>query len=359
MSLDILKKRIKENKLSGVFLFTGREEYTKDHYASLIRKKVDSSPLPEFNHIYFDASAQELSMLEDAAFSLPYMWDSKLIEIINFNTAKLTEEEASDYERVFCDIPDYLTILIVLRANEYSDDPKSKKPSDKSAEAKTKKSKSGMPAFLALVRKYGLAVDFDTEDSDKLIAWIIRHFNAAKVTFDANVPREILNYCGSDMYILQSELLKLSTVWSGKPIKAEDIKKYCCQNIVYKYFDIASALNRRDITSAKKILGGLELGRDELPMAVGFLAKNYSDMLLVRMGLDSGRGFDKLASDLKIPSWRIGKIASSVSGIEPDALAFAIEVISDADMKMKSFSANGEKVLEKAFYRICTYGRKA
>ena len=60
MSLDILKERIKENKLSGVFLFLGQEEYTKDHYANLIRKKVDSSPLPEFNHIYFNAASDKI-----------------------------------------------------------------------------------------------------------------------------------------------------------------------------------------------------------------------------------------------------------------------------------------------------------
>jgi len=31
--MDELKKRIKENKLGGVYLFWGEEEYTKDFYA--------------------------------------------------------------------------------------------------------------------------------------------------------------------------------------------------------------------------------------------------------------------------------------------------------------------------------------
>ena len=348
MSLDILKKRIKENKISGVFLFMGKEEYTKDHYVSVIRKKVDSSPLPEFNHIIFDASVQSVSELEDAAFSLPYMWESKLIEITNLDTSKMTESLIEDYERVFSDVPDYLTILIVFRSFEFSD--------ENNKSNKKKPQKGGISSFVEMVKKYGLAVNFDTEASNKLVTWIIRHFNAAKVAFEQNVPKEILNYCGSDMYVLQGELLKLSAAYTGKPITVADVHKYCSQNISYKYFDIAAALNRRDIVSAKRILDGLKLKREEVPMAIGFLAKNYSEMLLVKTGIESGMSYDALSKELKIPSWRIGKIASAVYNTDIKAISFASSAIANADVKIKTLRGNAKKVLELAFYRICAYG---
>lgn len=346
MSLDILKKRIKENNISGVFLFCGPEEYTKDHYAGLLRKKVDSSPLPEFNHIYFNASSSKLSDLEDAVYSLPYMWESKLIEITDLESARITESDANEYARIFSEIPDYLTILAVLRADEQTE------------ESRSSKTKGGLSGFVDAVKENGLVVEFETEKSDKLVSWIVRHFNAKGVTYDMNVPREIINVCGSDMYILQGEIAKLAEVYSNKPLTASDVRTYCCANSAYKYFDIATALNRRDMISAKRILDSLDLGRDKLPMTVGFLAKNYSEMLLVKTALNSGKGFDSIAKDLKIPSWRIGKISQSIGQADVNSLYFAINQLALADQKLKSFRGDPQRILEMTFYRICTYGRK-
>ena len=347
MSLDILKERIKENKLSGVFLFLGQEEYTKDHYANLIRKKTDASPLPEFNHIYFNAANDKISDLEDAVYSLPYMWESKLIEITDLETAKITESDIDDYIRVFSDIPDYLTILVVLRADAQVDSGKEEKAS-----------KIGLPSFIKAVADNGLVVEFDTERADKLSTWISRHFNAKGVKFDFAVPREIINVCGNDMYILQGEILKLTEVYSGTPITVYDVRKYCCANSAYKYFDIASALNRRDMVAAKRILDSLDLSRETIPMAIGVIVKNYSDMLLVKMGLDSGKTFDAISKETKIKSWLVRKIAQSIGQTDVRTLSFAISQLSNADMKLKSYRGNPKRILELTFYRICTYGRK-
>lgn len=348
MSLEILKKKIKNNDISGVFLFCGAEEYLKDHYAGLIRKKVDASPLPEFNHVYFNASSDKLCDLEDAIYSFPYMWENKLIEITDLESARITESDAAVYSRLFSEIPEYLTILAVLRADEQTEEGRT-----------TKSAKSGIGAFSNAVRENGLIVEFETEKTDKLISWITRHFNAKDVKFEPSVPREVINVCGSDMYILQGEILKLTEVFSGVPLTVADVKKYCCANSSYKYFDIASALNRRDMVAAKRILESLDLGRDKLPLAVGFLSKNYSEMILVKTALSSGKGLDSVAKDMKIPAWRVGKIVQSISQVDIKALSFAINELANADMKIKSFRGDPKKILELSFYRICTYGRKA
>lgn len=349
MSLDILKKRIKENNLNGVFLFCGPEEYTKDHYVSQIRKKVDSSPLPEFNHLYFNASEDRIGDLEDAINSVPYMWDTKLVEIIELEGAKLTEADIEDYARIFSDLPDYVTVLAVLRADEKTEE---------NRKAKTQKN-SGIGAFQKVVSDFGLVVEFDNEKADKLITWIIRHFNAKGVKFDPNVPREIINICGNDMYILQGEILKLSEVFNENPLTVSDVKKYCCANTSYKYFDISDALTRRDMARAMKVLESLDLARDELTMAVGGIVKTFSDMLIVKTALDSGVGFDTIEKNTKMKSWNIQRIARTVSQTDIRFITFALSAFANADVKLKSFGVNPYRVLELTFYRICTYGKKA
>ena len=359
MSLEILKQRIKENNISGVYLFCGPEEYTKDHYASRLRKKVDSSPLPEFNHVYFNAATQRISELEDAVFALPYMFDSKLIEITGLELAKISADDIEDYSRIFADIPDYLTILMVLRYDENIAALKQEKKQDKD---KPKEPVSGLPALISTVKTHGLIVEFANEKSDKLTIWISKHFASHGVAFEANVPREIINICGNDMYILQGEILKLCEVFDGKPITASDVKKYCCVNSSFKYFDLANALMRRDISGAKRIWESLDLSRDEIPLALGFLARKYAEMLVVKTGIDAGKSQDQMTKDLGLlPSmkWLVGKLSSSVGSVDSKMISYAISQLADADKKLKNYRGNPERILELAFYRICTYGRKA
>ncbi|MBR4799186.1 MAG: DNA polymerase III subunit delta [Clostridia bacterium] len=348
MTPDILKNRIKENNISGVFLFYGQEEYTKDRYAETLRKKIDSEPLPEFNHLYYSAVSDKIADLDDMFYALPYMSEKKLIEINDIAEAKLTEADIQDYERVFSEVPDYLTVLIVLRSDDYSEEQKS-----------AKAPKSGIAAFVNLVKECGGAVEFAPEKSDKLTPWIMRHFTAGGVKADPAVPREILNYCGTDMYVLQSEIAKLCDACSGRTVTVNDVHKYCCENTAYKYFDIAVALNRRDIVSAKKILDGLDLGRDEIPAAIGFLAKNYAELFMTKTGLESGKSHEALARDLKLPSWRVGKLVATAGSMDLKSLAYAVSQIASADVKIKSLRADPRRVLELTFYRICSYGRKA
>jgi DNA polymerase III delta subunit len=268
----------------------------KDHYADRIRKIIDSAPLPEFNHIYFNAASGRLTELEDAVESLPYMSDIKLIEIVDLDIAKLNESELEVYSRVFSDMQDYLIILIILRS------------SDKVEEKLSKE--SGLSNFVKLVESYGLIVTFETEKADKLTTWVAKHFNSKGVRFEANVPREIISVCGSDMYILQSEIEKLVLAFADKTITASDVRKYCCANSYYKYYDLTDALKRRDIVTAMKVWESLDIKREDLSKAIGFIAKVFADILFIKQGIDSGKSIETIAKEHKIKQWLVKKIAT-------------------------------------------------
>lgn len=352
MSLDTLKNRIKDGELSGVFMLCGREEYTKDHYASLIRKTALDSPLPDFNYIRYDASAQSLAELEDAMFSLPYMWDRKVIEIINLDIYKLSESAAEGYAGIFSQIPEEISVLLVFRGDEYPKESKAPKKDDTA-----KKTKAGHRIFVSAVEKYGLLVDFASSPADKLVTWILRHFKAKGVSVDSEVPKELLNICGSDMYVLQGEIEKLCIACEGETVNPSHVRKYCCENAEYKYYDLADAMIRRDIITSKNIIESLELGKNEIGMALGYLAKQYADMMLVKTALDAGKSISQTASATKIPDWRVRKIASAVSGKKLSEIAFAASIIASADTKIKTYRGDPRRILELSVYRICAYGK--
>ncbi len=353
-STDELRKRIKENRLSGVYFLWGAEEYTKDFYAEKLRKIAKSSPLPEFNYVIFDAETQSPGDLEEATFALPYLWDCKVIEIRNLLPSKVSADDGAYYARIFASLPEYLTVLLVLRAGEYG----SVKPGAEPRKVGPEEKKTGFRQMLAAIEENGLAVEFEPEKGEKLYHWVAKHFAARSVQTEQNLPSVLISYCGTDMYTLQGEISKLCDVYTGSPLTEQDVRTYCCPNESYVFFDAAACMNRHDIVGAKRILSGLRLTSDAISMAIGYLASHYQLMMLVKAGMDCGKTAAQMAAEQKLPVWKVSKAMSSICSSDPAVLQYAAAEIASADAKLKSLRGDPAAILELLVYRICAYGTK-
>lgn len=376
MSLDILKQRLKSNKPCGTYLFYGKEEYTKDFYVRELRKKVTVSPLPEFNHIIFDAEKSDSSEFSEAAFSLPYMWDFKLIEIKNFNLTALTQEEAEEYTKVISELPDYVILLFMFRSEELDDSvveggfsgaktknntpSESEESSDDSGTPTAQKgSAKGMRTLINALKKYGLAVNFPNETGEKLENWIIKHFMAKKVTIEHTAVQTLVTLCGNDMYTLHSEIEKLlNSEASARAVNQADVLQYCCPNENYKIYELSDALSNSDMKKVKQIFDNLAINKTDPSMMLGYLSKMYSDMLLIQSALDEGKSLGKIAQSIKKSEWLVRRTVSGLSKKPSGYIAFACDCIDVADRKLKRFSVNPYIVLEIMLFRIGLYGRK-
>ena len=355
-SIDELKKRIKENTMQGVYLFWGAEEYTKDFYAEKIRKLVKGSPLPEFNYVIFDAETSSPGDFEEAADALPYLWEQKVIEIRNLMPNKLSADDGEAYARILSTLPDYLTVLILLRSGDYNGSTSSA-ASKKPEKDKEKEKRNGFKSLLSAVEEFGLVVEFQTEKGDKLCHWVERHFASRHVKISQNLASFLVSYCGSDMYTLQGEIQKLCDAYQGVPLTEQDVKTYCSANESHVFFDVASCMVRRDLAGARKILSSLRMTPDDVTMAMGFLASNYRLMVLVKSGMDHGKSASQIAAEHKVSSWKVSKVISSLQNIDSATLHRAIADIADADTRMKTRRGDSVAALELLVYRICTYGR--
>lgn len=347
--LDELKKRLKDGGAGGAILLWGAEEYTKDHYAEKLRKLGKSAPLPDFNYQIFDVETQDPGDFEEATFALPYLWDKRVIELRGLPQPKksrnVKEEDGEHYARLLSSLPEYLTVLLVLRAGE-----------------KEKAKEKGMEGFRRIVEAFekdGLSVEFAPASGAQLCSWISKHFASRGVKIDPHLPQAMISYCGSDMYTLQGEIEKLCAVFEERPLTERELHLYCSANEKSVFFDVADCMNRQDIAGARRILSGLEMNGDAVMMAIGYLASNYRLMLLAQAGRSAGRTAAQIASEHKLPSWQVSRAISSLSRTTPATLRYALTAIAEADQALKTRRTDPEAVLELLVYRICTYGRSA
>ena len=354
-AMDELKKRIKENTLSGVYLFWGAEEYTKDFYADKLRKLVKGSPLPEFNYVVFDVETSTPGDFEEAVDALPYLWDHKVIEVRNLMPGKLSADDGEAYARILSTLPDYLTVFILMRSGDYNGST-SGASAKKPEKDKEKERRNGFKTLLSAVEEYGLVVEFQSEKGDKLCHWVERHFASRHVKISHGLASFLVSYCGSDMYTLQGEIQKLCDASQGVVLTEQDVKTYCSPNESHVFFDVASCMVRRDLAGARRILSSLRMTPDDVTMAMGFLASNYRLMALVKSGMDHGRSASQIASEHKVSSWKVSKVISSLQNIDSASLHRAIADIAEADIRIKTRRGDSVAALELLVYRICTYG---
>ena len=81
MSLEVLKKRIKDDNVDGVYAFFGDEEYTKAFYLKKMMSYAEESPTPVFNLVTFNDETITASDLRDALDAPPFMTEHKVIYV--------------------------------------------------------------------------------------------------------------------------------------------------------------------------------------------------------------------------------------------------------------------------------------
>lgn len=337
MDIDGLKAKLKKNEYAGAYLFYGDEAYMKDHYVSQLRKVVLEGPVPEFNYSVYEAEKLDVEKIAEEAYMLPLMADYKMIEIQAFSAASLTAAVSSSLADIISDLPEYFILLFTVRSGE--------------DEEKAIEKKEPTP-FVAAMKDYGNIVKFESESGNKLLAWMNRHFTALGTPVDKTVLENMVTICGNDMYLLAGEIKKLCSYCGSRPATVQDVEKVCCANESYKVYDLSRAVIDGDMTKAGRIFASLRFSSADPIMILGALAKTFSDMLLTLEGLNCGKSYSAIASDLKSYDFVIKKYASVASRRGRNFLANAVSVCAAADKHLKNFRGDPYTVLETAIYKI-------
>ena len=99
-----LKKQIKENRLSRLYVFYGEEEYLKEYYIKKISDLIPDAGLPDINRIIINSKA-DYGEYAAAWEGMPMMTDRRLVIIRDSNIFTLKKSKVvvppTDEEREF------------------------------------------------------------------------------------------------------------------------------------------------------------------------------------------------------------------------------------------------------------------
>lgn len=290
MSEAVLKTRIEQDKLSGVFLFFGEEEYLSRHYLKEIKDKVLDAGTEQMNFIRLD-EVRDLDKIIEAVETYPIFAERKLVLVKNTGFFGISKKEIKD-EKVskgkedknakskddgkqqlidfLKDIPDYCCVIFV----------------EESVAKNTK-------TYKALASS-GLAVEFTRLNDDALARWIANGFKVEGKKITSAATNSLILMCTDSLDELNNEIMKLcNLVGDRAEVNEEDVLAITSTTIKTAIFEITKALASSDTNKAFTVLDNLMQLNEPVQRLFIMVSKRFGQYLLLKEQLADGMKEDE------------------------------------------------------------------
>lgn len=269
------------------------------------------------NKISYTLEEHNLSdILEEAAY-ISMFQEMKYIIVRNatfFGKGKIDEKESIFLER-YLENPNPYTTLIFTVYDEV-DKRKSfyKKIADKDGymACKSPKGYELQEKTRNLLKKKGYIAD------DKIVYFIIQA-------------------CLSNWDLINQEVSKLTLVFPPKTtLKLEELKKIICNNAQDNQFKFVGAVIDKKGEETFKLLNDLLLLKEEPISLFNLLAREYRNMLTLKLMINKNFSRFDIMKELKLQDWQYQKLAQNASKYHEDDIKEAIVKIGHYDVQIKS-----------------------
>ncbi len=338
---DALKKQIKSGEFARVYFIYGNEGYLKQHYASTICSKAVAKDFEDFNLKKLDGKDTSLNEIYDCVSSFPMMSDFTCTLVKDFPFTEYIGDRGKldkEFESVITDIPETSILVFWMDTIEFDD-------------KNTKWLK-----VVKIIDEIGVCARIDKRTRSALEKLLVA--SAAKK--DCTLSREnagyIINLVGEDMSTLQNELNKVCAYAGGGEINRNHIDKTVIISVEAKIFQLSRMIVKGEADKAFENLSNLFKLREEPVVILSVLSKAFVDMYRVKAIKETGAPYSRLADDFpgayKGKTFILDNAANDGKNYSVTQLKEAMDLLSDADRRLKSTGEDGKTVIEELILRL-------
>ena len=338
-----LKQQIKENTLSGAYLFYGEEDYLKELYVNRVLKRCVNPGFEGFNLHKYDGESAEMNDFIDAAQMLPMMSDRVVVLVRDFDLSKLSSEENEQFSAFMEDVPESTVILFWLDAIKFN--PKK--------DNKWKK-------IVSLFEKHGHAVEFEKKDKNYLSKFVIGIAGKQDRQISQSDAYYLIDTVGDDLNVLENETNKLCAYCENGVIDRNAINTVSTRTVTVKAFELTKAVSSNNLNRAFGILNVFFEQKMEPTVILNEIITAYVDMYRAKVSLSSGEGSEALAPDFSYgnTSFRLKNGASYASNISVEQLRDCLMELDRADAVIKSTAGDNRLALEQLLVSLAVISNR-
>lgn len=303
----------------AIYLFEGEDAFFRESGVSLLKNKFISNPELNLVNLSAESDAEQIiSSLE----GYPFMSQKRMAIIREFypKQEQLKKGLASYLENPFMS-----SVLVVVN----------QKPCD------------ALKKFDSVC-----CVDCSKADVSLIIRWIKAECSLSNVTIDGETAKLLCEYCLSDMTRIKTETQKLiDYVLDVKVITKKDVENLVAKDLEYKIYELTDQIGKKNFDSALLIIKDM-LGKGEQATRLLSYIYNYFRRLL-HISISS-MSEQEMAKAFGVKDYAITKMKSQSAMFKKRALKSAVDMLSDADYKIKSGQCDASDFAYLTIFKILT-----
>lgn len=329
-----LRAHIKSGEFYPVYLVYGDEDYLKKTYVDKICAKNVSGPFESFNLEKFDGKTTDLQDVFEQASIMPMMSDKRCLVVEDYKLEGADDKDISLISSYVESCPD-TSIVIFYQKNVGFSISKAKKAAD-------------------IISKHGAVCQLKKRTGNDLIKPLISSANKQGCILSVQMADYLVSQVGDDYNVLINELHKVCGYTAEGEITKAHIDAVAVKTDDVKIYYLTKALMQKDFDKAYKVLHTLLRQKIQPEYILGTIVSSYVDMYRAKVSLFCGERAETLADDFgyRNTAFRLTNGARDASRMDLPTLRKCLEVLSEADMKLKKSHDDEVIVLEQLMVKL-------
>ncbi|PLR78096.1 DNA polymerase III subunit delta [Bacillus sp. V3-13] len=342
--INDLWRQIKNKQIAPLYLLYGNESFIINETKQLLLKNVLNEEEADFNFSSYDLEETPIEAVLEDAETFPFIGEKRLIIVHNpvFLTSEKTKEKVEhDLGKLEAYLKEPAPYSVVVFAAPYE------KLDERKKITKELKNKA-------------VTLEAKKQNEQELKVWIRERAALNGIQIDENAVEMMLALAGTNLFMLTSELDKLSLYADAeKRIDPATVEKLVSRSLEQNIFALVDKVVNRKIDEALRIYYDLLKQNEEPIKILAIITGQFRLIYQVKDLARRGYGQQQMASYLKIHPFRIKLAAGQASMFTDEDLSKIISMLAEADYQMKTGGMAKELLIEMFLLRLHDYSLQA
>lgn len=329
------KDQLKAQQFAGAYLIYGEETYLKDRAIAQLRAKVVAKEAREIDYRFFEGKSVSMDTVLRDCEILPMLGQYRLIVVGDYPFE--SSKEISELEAYLKDASPSTVLVFHYDAVDFD----------------TKGSARFKNAF-KVFSKHAACLKYDKKGERDLLRYITAYVERQGKIIAPGAASYFLASVGADLCTVFNELDKLCAYASAPEVTRSDVDAVCIKSLQARVYDISKAVLRGDYDGACRILNTLFEQREQPVIILSVIASCFVDMYRAKLARAGGHDLGEVlaAYNYRGREFALRNASRDSQAVSVEQLRDCMDILSAADMKLKSTAADARLVLDETLVRL-------